>query len=181
MLTHLTIRSPIMKDAVRCTPTCGITNSVSHHDECRLVHPDMWYHLNAIRHHDGCRLVHPAKWEHFFNAIRHHDGCRLGHPAKWDIGKFRSAFVTDVDWCIPSGGSFDISFNSHFRLMNPVLIIIHIHSIFKYHISIPYSLSYYLSKIYSIYVLISYTHSCTHFIYTFMYSSHSYLVNYQCT
>ena len=38
-------------------------NSVSHHDRCRLVHPDMWYHLNAIRHYDGCRLVHPAKWD----------------------------------------------------------------------------------------------------------------------
>ena len=45
---------------------------------------------------------------HFFNAIRHHDGCRLVHPAKWDIGQFRGAFVTDVDWCIPSGNSFGI-------------------------------------------------------------------------
>ena len=52
---------------------------------------------------------------HFFNAIRHHDGCRLVHPAKWDIGQFRGAFVTDSDWCIPSGGSFDISFSSQFR------------------------------------------------------------------
>ena len=128
------IRSPIMTNAAWCTPTCGITYSVSHHDGCYLVHPDMWYQLNSIHHHDGCRLVHPAKWEHFFNAIRHHDGCRLVHPAKWehffnairhhdgcrlvhlakwDIGKFWSAFVTDADWCIPSGGSFDISFNSH--------------------------------------------------------------------
>ena len=52
---------------------------------------------------------------HFFNAIGHHDGCRLVHPAKWDIGQFRGAFVKDVVWCIPSGGSFDISFNSHLR------------------------------------------------------------------
>ena len=121
---------------------------------------------------------------HFFNAIRHHDGCRLVHPAKWDIGKFRVAFITDADSCIPSGGSFDISFiYDGFCLMNPVLIIIHIHSVFKYHISIPYSLSYYLFKdilnlctyfIYSftytfhilIHVLVSYTHSCTHFIVT---------------
>ena len=75
------------------------------------------------------------------------------------------------------------------RLMNPVLIIIHIHSVFKYHILIPYSLSYYLFKdifnlctyfIYSfmysfhtlIHVLVSYTHSCTRFIYSFMYSFH---------
>ena len=110
----LLIRSPIMTDAVWCTSTCGITYSVSHHDGCRLVHPDMWYQLNAIRQHDGCRLVHPAKWEHFFNAIRHHDGCRLVHPAKWDIGQFRGAFVTDADLCIPSGGSFDISIKSHY-------------------------------------------------------------------
>ena len=84
--------------------------------------------------------------------------------------------------------------------MNPVLIIVHIHSIFKYHISIPYSLSYYLFKdilnlctyfiysfTYSFHILIhilihvysfiysftythSYTHSCTHFIYSFMYT-----------
>ena len=76
-----------------------------------------------------------------------------------------------------------------FRLINPVLMIIHIHSVFKYHISIPYSLLYYLFKdiltlctyfIYSftysfhilIHVLISYTHSCTRFIYSFMHSFH---------
>ena len=86
------IRSPIMPDAVWCTPTRGITYSVSHHDGCSLVHPDTWYHLNVIRHQDGCRLV---------------------HPAKWDIGKFRGAFMTDADLCIPSGDSFDISINSH--------------------------------------------------------------------
>ena len=61
----LTIRSPIMTDVVWCTPTCGITYSVFHHDGCRLVHPDMWYQLNAIRHLDGCRLMHPAKWDIF--------------------------------------------------------------------------------------------------------------------
>ena len=46
---------------------------------------------------------------HFFNVIRHHDKCRLVYPAKWDIGQFQGAFVTDADWCIPSGGSFGIS------------------------------------------------------------------------
>ena len=30
-----------------------------------------------------------------------------------------------------------------FRLMNPVFIIIHVHSVFEYHISISYSLSYF--------------------------------------
>ena len=52
---------------------------------------------------------------HFFNAIRHHDGCQLVHPAKWDIGKFWGAFMTDADWCIPSGDSFDTLFTSQFR------------------------------------------------------------------
>ena len=132
------------------------------------MHPDMWYHLNAIRYNDGCRLV---------------------HLAKWDIGQFRGAFVTDADWCIPSSGSFGISINSRCQeLIGSFIIqfIIHIHSIFKYHISIPYSLSYYLLKdifnlctyfMYLFHVLISYTH----FIYSFMYSFHSYLVNYQNT
>ena len=121
---------------------------------------------------------------HFFNAIRHHDGCRLVHPAKWDIGQFRGAFVTDANWCIPSGGSFDISFNSRCQeLIDSFTIrfIIHIHSVFKYHISIPYHFRIIFAKIYSIYVLISCTHSGTHFIYSFMYSFHSYLVNYQNT
>ena len=134
---------------------------------------------------------------HFFNAIRHHDGCRLVHPAKWDIGQFRGAFVTDADWCIPSSSSFDISFNSRCQKLTDsftIRFIIHIHSVFKYHISIPYSLSYYLFKdilnlctyfIYSFTYSFSYTHSCTHFIYSFiysfMYSFHSYLVNYQNT
>ena len=123
---------------------------------------------------------------HFFNAIRHHDGCRLVYPTKWDIGQFWGAFVMDVDWCIPSGGSFDISFNLRCQELTDsftIRFIIHIHSVFKYHIPIPYSLSYYLFKdilnlctyfIYSftysfhifIHVLISYTHSCTHFIVT---------------
>ena len=52
---------------------------------------------------------------HFFNAINHHDGCRLVHPAKWDIGRFRGAFMTDADWCIPSGDSFGTLFTSQFR------------------------------------------------------------------
>ena len=140
MLTHLTIRSPIMTDVVWCNP-------------------DMWYHLNVIRHHDGCRLV---------------------HPAEWDIGQFWGAFVTDADWCIPSGGSFGIS----------IQFIIHIHSIFKYRISVPYShfvltFQRYTQSMYLFHVLIhifiSYTHSCIYFIYSFMYSFHSYLVTYQNT
>ena len=175
-----------MTDVVWCIPTCGITYSVSHHDECRLVHPDMWYHLNAILHHDGCRLVHPTKWEHFFIAIRHHDGCRLVHPAKWDIGQFRGAFVRmPIDASRQAVHSI-YRFNSRCQELTDsftIQFIILIYSVFKYHISIPYSLSYYLFKdilnlcthfIYSftysihilIHVLISYTHSCTHFMVT---------------
>ena len=128
----LLIRSPIMPDAVWCTPTRGITYSVSHHVRFHLVHPDTWYHLfglpscqmsfGAPRHVVSLKCHTQSRWMpigasrqvgHFFNAIRHHDGCRLVHPAKWDIGKFRDAFMTDADLCIPSGGSFNISINSH--------------------------------------------------------------------
>ena len=139
------------------------------------MHPDMWYQLNAIRHHDGCRLV---------------------HPAKWDISSMSYAIMTDADWCIPPSGTLDnfgvpscwmsidasrqavhsiyhsIYIYDRFRLMNPVLII-RIHSIINYHISIPYSLSYHLFK--------DILNLCTHFIYSFTYSFHSYLVNYQNT
>ena len=138
---------------------------------------------------------------HFFNAIRHHDRCLLVHPAKEDIGQFRGAFVTDVDWCIPSGGSFRISFNSRCQELTDLFtirFIIHIHSVFKYHISIPYSLSYRLFKdilnlcthfiysftysiIYSfmyLFHIYSFTYS---FIYSFMYLFHIYLVNYRNT
>ena len=128
------IQSPIMPDVVWCTPTRGINyyNSVFHHDGCCLVHLDTWYHLfglpscrmpfGAPRHVVSLKCHTPSRRMpicasrqvgHFFNAIRHHDGCRLVHPAKWDIRKFRGAFMTDADLCIPSGGSFDISINSH--------------------------------------------------------------------
>ena len=42
------IRPPIMTDAVWYIPSRGITYSVSHHDGCRLVHPDTWYHLFGL-------------------------------------------------------------------------------------------------------------------------------------
>ena len=45
-----------------------------------------------------------------------------------------------------------------------IRFVIHIHSVFKYHISIPYSLSYYLFK--------DILNLCTHFIYSFTYSFH---------
>ena len=136
--------SPIMTDAVWCIPTRGITYSVlpscrmlfgasrhvvllirfSHHDGCRLVHPDTFgspimtrgitysvlpswrMPFGASRHVVSLKCHTPSRRMpigasrqvgHFFNAIRHHDGCRLVHPVKWDIEKFRDAFMTDAD------------------------------------------------------------------------------------
>ena len=100
MSTHFTIRSPIMTDAVWCTPTCGINYSVSHHDGCCLVHPDMWYHLFG---HPSRRMLFGAP-RHVVSLIRspimtnvvwctltcgitysvsHHDGCSLVHTDMW--------------------------------------------------------------------------------------------------
>ena len=117
---------------------------------------------------------------HFFNAIRHHDGCRLVHPAKWDIGQFRGAFVMDADWCIPSGSSFSISMQ--FK-MSGIVRFIYI-SIYQSH-SFGFQLSHfnsifsfqgYTQSMYSfhihIHILISYTHSCTHFICLVNYSKY---------
>ena len=105
--------------------------------------------------------------EHFFNAICHYDGCRLVHPAKWDIGQFRGAFVTDADWCIPSGGSFGISIQFKMSGIDRFVYnsIYHSHS-FGFQISHfnLYSLSYYLFK--------DILNLCTHFIYSFTYSFH---------
>ena len=104
-----------MNPALIIIRKCAYTfnNSVSHHDGCRLVHPDMWYHLNAIHPHDGCRLVHPVKWDISsmpYVTMVDADSCI---PPSGTLENFGFAFITDTDWCIPSGGSFDISFNSH--------------------------------------------------------------------
>ena len=107
---------------------------------------------------------------HFFNAIRHHDGFRLVHPTKWDIGQFRGAFVTDADWCIPSGDSFNITFSSRFRRIPFGESRPYHHSLIIRFSNITFNFIIHFriifSKIYSIYVLNSYTHSCTHFIVT---------------
>ena len=126
---------------------------------------------------------------HFFNAIRHHDGCRLVHPTKWDIGKFRGAFVTDADWCIPSGGSFGILiqlkmsgierfvYNSIYHSHSFGFQISHFNSIFTFVLSF----QIYAQSMYSFHILIHVLISYTHFIYSFMYSFHIHLVNYQNT
>ena len=113
---------------------------------------------------------------HFFNVIRHHDGCRLVHPAKWDIGQFQGAFVTDADWCIPSSGSFGISMQFKMsRIARFIYISIYQSHSFDFQIShfnsiftFVFSFQGYTQSMYSfhihIHILISYTHSCTHFI-----------------
>ena len=128
-------------------------------------------HVASLKCHTPSRRMSigaPHQVGHFFNAIRHHDGCQLVHPAKWDIGQFWGAFVTDADCCIPSGGSFGISIQVKMSGIDRFVYnsIYHSHSFgfFKYHNSIPYSLSYYIFK----YIL----NLCTHFIYSFTYSFH---------
>ena len=100
--------SPIMTDAVWCIPTRGITYSVL--PSCRMSFGASRHMVSIKCHTPSRRMPIGASRQvgHFFNAIRHHGGCRLVHPAKWDIGKFRGAFMTNADLCIPSGGSFDI-------------------------------------------------------------------------
>ena len=68
MPTHFTIRSPIMTDAVWCTPTCGITYSVL--PSCRMLFGASRHVVSLIRfsHHDGFRLVHPDTLYHLFGS-----------------------------------------------------------------------------------------------------------------
>ena len=133
------IQSPIMSDVVWCIPTRGITYSVSHHDGCRLVHLDTWYHLfglpscpmlfgasrhvvsiirspimtdvvwciptcgitYSVSHHDGCRLVHPDTWYHLFGL----PSCRMLFGAsRHVVSLIRSPIMADVVWCIPTCG-----------------------------------------------------------------------------
>ena len=100
------------------------------------------------------------------------DKCRLVHPVRLFIRYIDS--IQDIR-NLPIHLQFDLSFT--FIRFSNITFQFHIH----FHIV--------LSRIYSTYVLISYTHSHTHFIYSFMYSFHilfhilihGYLVNYQNT
>ena len=131
----------IMSDAVWCIPTRGINYSVlpscrmpfgasrhvvsiirfSHHDGCRLVHPDTWYKLfgspimsdavwciptRGINYSvlPSCRMLFGAS-RHVVSIIRfsHHDGCRLVHPDTW-YKLFGSPIMSDAVWCIPTHG-----------------------------------------------------------------------------
>ena len=140
------------------------------------MHLDMWYHLNGIRHYDGCRLVHPAKWDISsmpYAIIKDADWCI---PPSGTLDKFQGAFVTDADWCIPSGGSFSILIQF---MMSEIDRFVY-DSIYHSH-----SFGFQISNFNSIFTFElsfqRYTQSnlCTHFIYSFMYSCHIYLVNYQ--
>ena len=133
----LLIRSPIMTDAVWCTPTCGITYSVSHHDGCCLVHPDTWYHLfgspimsDAVWYIPtrgitysvlpSCRMLFGTS-RHVVLLIRfsHHVGCRLVHPDTWYY-LFGSPIMTDAVWCTPTCGiTYSVSHHDGCCLVHP--------------------------------------------------------------
>ena len=99
----ITIRSPIMTNADWCIPTRGITyyNLVSHHDGCRLVHPDMWYHLFGL---PSCRMLFGAS------------------QLVVSLITIRSPIMTNADWCIPTRGITyynSVSHRDRFRLVHP--------------------------------------------------------------
>ena len=90
------IRSPIMTEVVRCIPTRGITYSVSYHDGCSLVHPDMWYYLFGL-----------PSWRMPFGASRH------------VVSLIRSPIMTDAVWCIPTRGiTYSVSHHDGYRLVH---------------------------------------------------------------
>ena len=90
--------SPIMTDAVWCTPTRGITYSVSHHDGCRFGASRHVVSIIRFSHHDGCRLVHPDTWYQLFGSPIMTDAA-LVHPDTWYY-----LFVLPSCW-IPFGTS----------------------------------------------------------------------------
>ena len=83
------------------------------------------------------------------------DGCRLVHPVRRFI-RYIDA-IQDVRNCL---------IHLHFDLSITFIRFSNITFQFHIHFRILFS------RIYSIYVLISYTHSHTHFIYSFMHSFH---------
>ena len=153
--SHFTIRSPIMTDAVWCTPTRGITYSVSHHVGCRLVHPNTWYQLfglpscwmpfgapqhvvsiirspimldavwctptrginYSVSHHVGCRLVHPNTWYQLFGL----PSCWMPFGAPQHVVSIiRSPIMLDAVWCTPTRGiNYSVSHHVGCRLVYP--------------------------------------------------------------
>ena len=108
----------------------------SHHDGCRLVHPDTWYHLfgspimtDAVwcipthginiqfSHHDGCRLVRPDTWYQLFGL----PSCRMPFGAsRHVVSIIRSPIMSDAVWCIPTCGiNYSVSHHVGCRLVHP--------------------------------------------------------------
>ena len=70
-----------------------IYNSISHHDGCRLVHPNTWYHYSVL---PSCRMSF-SESRHVVSIIRfsHHVGCRFVHPDTW-YQLFGSPIMSDA-------------------------------------------------------------------------------------
>ena len=134
------------------------------------MHPDMWYHLNAIHHHDGCQLVHPAKWDissmpyvimtdadyqvgHWTISGCLRDGCRLVHPVRRFIRYIIQFKMLGIDRFV---------YNSIYHSHSFGFQISHFNSIFTFVLSFQRN----TQSMYLFHVLISYTHSCTHFTVT---------------
>ena len=91
------------------------------------------------------------------------DGCRLVHPVRWFIRYIIQFKMSGIDRFV-----YNSIYHSHLFGFQ----ISHFNSIFTFILSLKrYTQSMYLFHI-LIHVLISYTHSCSHFIYSFMYSFH---------
>ena len=104
--------SPIMTDAVWCTPTCGITYSVL---------PSWWMPFGASRHVVSI-IRSPSMSDTVWcipTRFTHHDGCCLVHPDMWYY-LFGSPIMTDAVWCIPTRGiNYSVSQHVGFCLVHP--------------------------------------------------------------
>ena len=93
----------------------------SHHDGCRLVHPDTWYYLfgspimsDAVWYIPtrgitysvlpSCRMPFGTSLQVvLLIRFSHHDGCGLVHPDTWYY-LFGSSIMSDAVWYIPTRG-----------------------------------------------------------------------------
>ena len=90
--------SPIMLDAVWCTPTHGINYSVL---------PSCWMPFGAPQH------MVSIIW------FSHHVGCHLVHPNTW-YQLFGSPIMLDNVWCTPTRGiNYSVSLYVGCRLVHP--------------------------------------------------------------
>ena len=108
--------------------------------------------------------AHMRPYSYMYCAL-HRDG--VLHPANWDIGQFRGAFVTDADWCIPSGGSFGILIQ--FKMSGIDRFIYN--SIYHSHL-FGFQISHFNSIFTFVLSFQRYTQSMYSFLYSFTYSFH---------